>query len=233
MVDGHHIRNEIYPLLHYDVKHHTKIIQIKDWVNTFLGVSPEKLSRWTGILRAKAILLDSTIEENMQVYRDRSRETDGYLPWSIIANRIVEIAHKCIPDLPPYKLNDLIFVRNDPIQVDGNGPYHAQRSPDVVITLQNHLRSMPSLPPKADLFTEGFTPTSGISWYGVIGCVEFKPGKSKEAFEMWEGTVNSMKRSLRKTRTRRGPKAKVWCRALSCLRCSPFLATGQGTTSLE
>ncbi len=200
---------EIPTFLKNDIKQHTKIVSIEHWVDAVLNVSLEELSRWTSLLRQKPIVLDPTIEENMQAYRDRSREQDGYLPWSIIANQIVKVAHDYLPDLPAYKLKDLLFIRNDPIQIEGGSPYYTKWSPDIIVTLENTLRGILYPPTTTNLFIEGRVPTEGITWYEVISCVEFRQGNTKDAFETWEGNIEAVRLESKNSRTQRGPKAKV------------------------
>ncbi len=163
---------EIYSFLKNDIKQYSKTISVECWIDAILNVSPEQLLRWTSLLRQKPIVLDQTIEENMQAYRDRLQEQDGYLPWTIIANQVVKVAHDYLPDLPPYKLKDILFVRNDPIRIES--PY-SRRSPDVVITLKlNALRDILDPPTATNYFIEGRVTTEGITWYDVISCVEFR-----------------------------------------------------------
>ena len=161
------------------------MIPVDTWVEHILNVPPEKLSRWTTLLREKRILVDKVIIENMVRYRDRKDEKAGYEPWSNIANRIISCAHRFIDGLPrfPIPASELTFVRNDPNRITGVRSGCAQRSPDVVVTLENVLQSLPS---------DG---TRGIGWYNVISCVEFKQGGAQTAFDDWTKMVANVRAS--------------------------------------
>lgn len=211
MVDAEHVRDEIYPLLRYDLDNHTKVVSIEQWVDAILGVSPETLSQWTGLLRQKAILVDDIIEENMGLYRDKTCEPDRYLPWSIIANRIRDIARDYISDLPDYKLPDLLFVRNDPTPVKGDRAHCPVRKPDVIISLEKTVRNASghTATRTPNLLVEGIAATDGINWNEIIGCVEFKEGRTDKAFETWAANVRALTTKTKKTTKRRSPRSKV------------------------
>lgn len=226
MVVTDHVRDEIYPLLRHDLYNHNKTIPVDDWVGAFLGVPPQTLSGWEDHFRQGEVLLDGTIEENMEMYRERTEEAEGYVPWANISNQIVAKAHEYIPDLPKRSLSDLLFIRNDPVRVCSNGVYYSQRSPDVLVTLKSIIRDLPINQQKGKGKGIGTLSTKGIRWGDVISCVEFKykKGDTKEVFAEWEKRVNELRELKQKKRTRpRNPKSKVMLCGLDISRYSSSL----------
>ena len=180
-VDSDYIRNEIYPLLRHDLKHHTKIIPIERWAECILGVSQTKLLCWETCLQNQHLLIDPVITKSMKCYCTAKSDEDCHDPWAMVVNRINIVAQR-LQNIPQTSLSDLFFVRNHRSIVDGDEPHYAQ--PDVLIVQKSSLSKLPPLGTSTEA-------TSNRTLHDIVSCVHFTRRHTlQESYSDWESWLS-------------------------------------------
>lgn len=172
-----HTRDNIYPILRYDLQHYAKMVPADQFLEFILNAPPEKITNWSRHLTLDKLLDQSTsIMDYLRDYCVATKETDRYAPWSAMANQIISLAPTLIPGLPEFP-HLLEFVRNDPVVVGEKGS--ASRKPDVVVIHESFYVDHPRN-------QRNNKPTADICWQEIWACAEFKMGSNAPLKEIYQ-----------------------------------------------
>ena len=135
------------------------------WLQAVLGLDADTLRSWATLIGAASWFDDPQIRPNLVKFCKATTETGRYQPFSDVTNRILELGKDIFFFGRPYPVQDIKFVRNDPILLQRNGKLDAGRKPDVLCIRskdEEHLAKK-----------KGKT-TVGLPWTSVLAFAEFK-----------------------------------------------------------
>jgi hypothetical protein len=172
MVSSEHTHDSIKAFVQQDIKENTCKVQYDLWMEAVFGLRKVDIDRWKATFRSKGWFNNLDIQQQLRSYCDVSSETQRYDPFCKIANKVLELAKS---DLFPadytYPIDDIKFVRNDPVYLRRNNPkLDALRKPDVLGIRQRH---------ESDLRPQDGKPPLGLDWAAVFFFCEFKVFRKK------------------------------------------------------
>ncbi|KAL4242301.1 hypothetical protein ABKN59_012073, partial [Abortiporus biennis] len=134
MVSLSHTIAHVYPLLRYDLDHHTERAPVDSWISGVIGDLANRIPEWTKFFAAKGFARTSTIDLSVQQYCNAPKEVDRYEPLCNILNSIIDFANSnnSFPNLPTQPLGKIRFCRNDPNFIRRANTQEAHRKPDIL-----------------------------------------------------------------------------------------------------
>ena len=132
-MSSEHFHKNIKAFIINDLNNSTDHVSHEVWAEAVLRVTPTQLKAWSSAIRTQNWFEDPDIRPQIDAYCDVGHETERYEPFCKIANKVLKLALDGLENVPKtYPLEDITFVRNDPVYLCRNSDLDARRKPDVL-----------------------------------------------------------------------------------------------------
>ena len=159
---------------------YTYHVELDEWVTNILGIPLETLNGWTNIFTKRKVFKDSIVAGAVLDFLAGSTdEKKLYEPFCTFGDRVLALGREFIEDLPPYPVEGLSFLRNDPHRLPAK-KNEADRSPDIVLTTRATKAVWSTRPG----YKKTKHATSGIEWSDILCILEGKAFRNSEHAEM-------------------------------------------------
>ncbi|KAK7689350.1 hypothetical protein QCA50_007141 [Cerrena zonata] len=178
---------------------YTYPVELDEWLARVLSAPPTKINDWITTFRASKISQDTIIQTAVNDFLDAPNEKPMYEPFCCFANRVLALYKQHTESMDPYPIDDLFFVRNDPVILSTTFQNEAQRSPDIAVITHKSLKTFSNRDKYHRTPKEKRNTTSGIEWSDFLTLIEgkaFAEGRAEKVKQRWKLRFSESKANI-------------------------------------